>query len=196
VRIVKQAHKESIMKYARIIAILGIAAAAMASSPAPSMAFGFPKINLGKAIKSVGKAVTHPARTVSDAAKTVAKVATHPERSAKDFGKAYMSVARPVGRAVGQAYDKAAEVSKHIAILKPAEPLAKEAAKIARSKVGQIGFGVAAGTTLVGGGVAALSHIGTSAGTGAVGAYYAKKYGEAAAARARRINSQVNAAVR
>ncbi|PSC06055.1 hypothetical protein SLNSH_04395 [Alsobacter soli] len=184
------------MKYAKIFAVLGIAATSMAASSAPSMAFGLPKINLGKAIKSVGNVVTHPARTVKDAAKTVSKVVSHPERSAKDFGKAYMSVARPVGRAVGNAYDKAAEVSKHISILKPAEPLAREAAKIARSKVGQIGFGVAAGATLVGGGAAALSHIGTSAGTGAVGAYYTKKYGEAAAAKAKRMRGQVAAAVR
>ncbi|WP_146140332.1 hypothetical protein [Alsobacter soli] len=184
------------MKYAKFIAAVAFATVAMAASSAPSMAFGLPKINLGKAIKSAGNVVTHPGRTVSDAAKTVGKVVSHPERSAKDFGKAYMSVAHPVGRAVGKVYDKAAEVSKHISLLKPAEPLAREAAKIARSKVGQIGFGVAAGATVVGGGVAALSHIGTSAGTGAVGAYYAKKYGEAAAAKARRMRGQVAAAVR
>ena len=183
------------MKYAKIAATLEIVAATITINPAPSMAFGLPKIKIGKALTSVGNAVTHPARTVKDAGKVVANVVTHPQRSAKDFGKAYMKVARPVGNAVGKAYDAAAAVSKRVDILKPAVPLAKVAAKIARSKVGQIGFGVGAGTALVGGGVAAVSHLGTSGGMGAVAAHYISKGVNAAAKEGKRFKSDIRAAL-
>jgi len=184
--------------YRSLLAVVAIPLALVVTTPASASIFG----SIGKAAKSVGKAagnvvkgtsktVSHAAKDVGHAAGNVAKDASKTVgHAAKDVGHAaqnvgqtasktatqvghtYMKVARPVGKAVSQYYSTGAKVVEQVPGLKQFAPLARDAARAATSKSGEIGAAVGAGVAVATGGV---SSIGLAAGQGGLTGYYAEQ---------------------
>jgi hypothetical protein len=152
----------------RLTAVAVVVSLTAIASSVPASAFDLNPIH---AAKKVAKAVTHPADTVKSAAKSVKKAVSNPGATIKEAGRTVEKSAKVVGDAVGTYYQGAAKVADKVDMLKPMAPLARDIARAAKSKEGQLAGVAGAGVAVATGG---LSYAGTMAGGWAYAAHKGK----------------------
>jgi hypothetical protein len=143
------------------------------------------------AVKSVGKAVTHPAKLVKDASHVVssaAKDVTHPSRLISDVKQIKVGkIVKRIGDDVSDVYRAAAKVSANIPVAKDFRPLMRDFARATRSVEGRWAGAAGAGLAVATGGA---SYAATQAGGWAYAAYLGHKGVNAAKAQVKSIKLQ------
>ena len=176
------------------VIVAAVATAAFSPSTASAGIFG----DIGKAAKSVGKAVTHPketVRAVEHDVKTGVIALEHPKELVRETEHVIadgrvMKDLHAVGKVVGHYYDGMAKLTKDVPLVQDFNPLMRDAARAARSSAGEIGA--------VAGGVAAVYTGGASAllmraGSAGYATFVIKREAERRAAEAKaEVKAQTN----